>query len=802
MRYLFIFAIYALLLTTTAHAQITVSGLIKDSISGERLIGVHVIDQKKNNGVITDNNGYFNIKTEKSASLKFSYIGYNSVILHFEAANDTIIMLNLSAGTNLEEFTIQASSLQNAGTINLDINSIQKMPALGGKPDIAKSLINFPGISTQNEGSALLLVRGGDPGQNMYLFDGVPLIYVNHLGGFASVFDPEMISNINVYKGGFHPSHGGKLSSVIEISQKEGNQKSHKGLISAGLTDLSFLAEGPAPLKNSSYIISGRKTLTEALLYLFTSRSEGNNSIFKYGFHDINAKLSWKPNSKNSIHFNIYQGDDYLSSRTKTIPSRPHDEMKALNIWGNFMSSLRWNSIRNSKLYFTGNISLSAYRIKSGSEQQFLSKDSIQSFKIEKRAEVKDLSARMNWKYSPFSNWMIEFGSQNSFLFYEPVILKNYQNSMQNKSSVTRPMEHAVFINNSLDFGQKWNAQLGLRYAVFINKSFVSAEPEPRIGINYEFLPKKRLNLSYTRMVQNAHLLFNSGSFLNNEIWIPADKSMLPSLANQYSAGFSGLFFKGAYSSELTVFHKNMSRLAAYKEGYLSMLGDENWQSKIETNGAGTSSGLEILLKKNTGDFKGHFAYTFSRTNRNYKGINNGKTFPFDFDRPHNLVASLSYDFNPRLSINLSWTFQSGIPYTPALGRQYAVDFLDDEPFVSEVLVFGEKNSARLKNHHRLDLGVQYQKTTSLGNKAIWSFSVYNLYNQKNAAYYYYSYTDGYGIGQSSPGEDIRQVKLYQMTTLPFFPSFSYKVYFDPNHRKQSNQKKLKNTIKRLFIHE
>ncbi|NLF42502.1 MAG: hypothetical protein GX587_07385, partial [Bacteroidales bacterium] len=159
-------------------------------------------------------------------------------------------------------------------------------------------------------------------------------------------------------------------------------------------------------------------------------------------------------------------------------------------------------------------------------------------------------------------------------------------------------------------------------------------------------------------------------------------------------------------------------------------------------------------------------------------------------------------DFNPKLSINLCWTFQSGIPYTPAIGRQYAIDYLGDEPFVFEVLVFGEKNSARLKNHHRLDLSLQFKRTTSWGNHAIWSFSVYNLYNQKNAAYYYYSNADGYGIGQNSPGEDIRQVKLYQMTTLPFFPSFSYKVYFDSSQKKESNSKTIKNTIKRLFIYE
>ena len=421
---------------------------------------------------------------------------------------------------------------------------------------------------------------------------------------------------------------------------------------------------------------------------------------------------------------------------------------------------------------------------------------------MEMRSEVKDLSIRLGWKYSPGTNWTLEFGSQNSLFFYSPSIIKNTQNPAFSRSIRAQSLEHALYFNNSLNLTSRWNAQLGLRFTIFKNENYVLANPEPRLGLNYEFFPNKRLNISYTRMIQNSHLLFNAGSFLNNEIWIPAQSMFPPSLANQYSIGFNGLFDQGGFEAELTFFHKEMERLATYKEGYTSLLGDEDWPSKVEANGSGISKGMEVLVKKNLGKYKGHIAYTFSRTTRTYPGINRGNTFLFDFDRPHDFAFAISHDLTPNISLTAHWIFQTGLPFTPAIGRQYTTDFQDNDPYITETLIFGDRNSARMRNHHRLDLGIQYQRITSRGNNAIWSFSIYNLYNRKNATYYYYSFADGHGIGQSKPGDEFNQVKLFQMTVLPFFPSVSYKVYFDAAQKNNQNRKSILKSIKNIFIYE
>jgi len=263
-----------------AQTQVRISGFVKDQLSGERLIGANIIEQGTSNGTMADYNGYFSILIKTSSTLQISFVGYKTQQADYNLKRDTLVNVYLTPGYEIDEVVISRQHTPKFNVATLNFKQMTQIPSLGGKPDVIKSLQLLPGISSQNEGSSLMLVRGGDPGQNLYLFDNVPVIYVNHLGGFMSVFNPDIINNIDVYKGGFPSRYGGKLSSVVDIAQKEGDNSRLKGSLGIGITDASFTIEGPLKIRNTSFIITGRKTLIDPLLALASILSEEAITLF------------------------------------------------------------------------------------------------------------------------------------------------------------------------------------------------------------------------------------------------------------------------------------------------------------------------------------------------------------------------------------------------------------------------------------------------------------------------------------------------------------------------------------------
>ena len=302
-----------------AQAQQTrITGFVSDANDGERIIGANVFLHDRSKGVATDQKGYFNLAVELPATLCVSCVGYEETCLKVDHADQPLQIRLQPLTETLQSVDVSASRIErktNFNTLTLNAKSIDQLPTLGSRPDIIKAAQQLPGIEAATEASSLMIVRGGNPGENLYLLDNVPLIYVNHLGGFMSVFNSEMINTMDVYKGGFPARFGGKLSSIVDLTTKKGDPSRLKGSLSAGLTDLAFAVEGPGGLKNSSFIVTGRKTLTEALLFAASKLSQemgGQDYNMAYGFHDINAKYTWAPDAKNSFAFNVYEGDDYM----------------------------------------------------------------------------------------------------------------------------------------------------------------------------------------------------------------------------------------------------------------------------------------------------------------------------------------------------------------------------------------------------------------------------------------------------------------------------------------------------------
>lgn len=791
-----------LVLSTPLSAQqlIRISGSVKDSNTGESLIGANIVEKGTIHGITSDYNGYFSIVIKPVTSLQISYLGYNNFSIDLNLQKDTIINVLLNPVTEqLNEVVVSAQRTPRFNIATLNYQQMTQIPSIGGKPDVIKSLQLMPGISYQNEGSSLMLVRGGDPGQNLYLFDNVPLIYVNHLGGFMSVFNPDIINNIDVYKGGFPSRYGGKLSSVVDITQREGDNSGLKGSLGIGITDASFTLEGPMKMKNTTFIVTGRKTLIDPLMAFISSLSGGSNYVVSYGFHDINGKFTWKPDKKNSFSLNIYQGDDYLNywSRNNANSS---EKYRLNNVWGNWLVSARLNSFVSSKLYASNKLSLTRYRLKESMKYSQTSLSDTSKSTIRYESSVQDLSYRSDWKYTTLKNWTIDFGLHTSLFKFVPNDTYISANKIQQSADISHSLETAFYTDNRITFLKKSTTTVGFRLVNYLTTDFVRFSLEPRINLNFTITKNNTLNASYMRVSQFSHLAFTTGSIMNNEVWIPAGRKIPPARSDQFTLGWNGNFRNDMFSSEISLYYKNMNNLSTFREGYSNLMGDENWASKIESGGTGKSAGAELLFRKNTGNLTGFISYSYTQTTRQYPDINNGVRYIFDYNRPNSLSLNLSYKLNEKISFNLLWVYQTGLPFTPAIGRYYVPSLensFDGNSYYYEALIYGERNSSQMRDYHRLDLGMSYSKLTKARkNKATWNFSVYNAYNRHNPVYYYYNTNNTGEIFMPEWQGGYKPLALYQLSLFPVIPTVSYKVFFDfKPHEKDYRTKRINTKI-------
>jgi hypothetical protein len=778
-----------------------ISGIIKNGNTGEVIIGAYIYQKGNNNIGLSDNNGYFSLIVARDSVIQVSYIGYELYTLNVISLRDTLLQISMTPKDNrLEEVVVRSQGISKFNVSTLNTIEMQSIPSLGGKPDVLKSLQLLPGIRSQNEASSILVVRGGSPGENLYLFDNVPVIYVNHLGGFTSVFNSDMINKIEIFKGGFPARYGGKLSSIVDITQREGDNSEIKGSLGIGITDASFSIEGPLSKQNKiTFIITGRKTLIDPLMALSSSISKANDYIISYGFHDLNGKFSWRPNERNSLNLNLYQGDDYLNYWSKK-DTNDTGKNHLINIWGNWLVSGRWNRLISTKLYAVNSISYTRYRLKN-IHTYTIDNDS-ESFNYNQKyiSSVQDIEWKSDFKYNIHECWSINFGLQSSAFFHIPNYAYTSNLTTQQKKETIKSFETVLYNENKIVLPWKIEANIGVRLINYTTKGFTNASLEPRIDLIMGLNNNQKLNLNYMKVNQFSHLLVTSGSIMSNEVWVPADKKIAPAISNQVSAGWAGSFFNNILDFELDLYFKRMSNLSTYKEGYSNLMGDTDWRSKIETLGKGTALGAEFLIKKKTGKWTGFMSYTYSKATRQFPNINQGRKYVYEYDRPHSVSISLSHQFTKKLSFNFVWIYQSGLPFTPAIGRQYTPSLKQNEDgklFYYEVLIYGERNSKRMNDYHRLDLGLNYIKLTKKNRTAIWNFSLYNAYNRHNPYYYYYNTNDTNEIIKPENGGELKNLSLYQMSIFPIMPTISYKLLFERN---TSIDKEQKSNVKQKFI--
>lgn len=789
--------------STLLSSQVKISGFVKDTETGEVLIGAHVVDINSHSASVTDLNGYFSLICSNNATLVCSYVGYKEFQSSYRFSGDSIILFWLMPGSELEEVTVKATKRATSNISTLSNKEINLLPSLSGKPDVLKTAQFLPGIQGQSEASSLLLVRGGDPGQNMYLLDNTPLIYVNHLGGFMSVFNPDMINDVSIYKAGFPAEYGGKLSSVVNITQKHGDNKQFKGSYSLGITDVSLSTEGPLS-KNVTYILTGRKTLFDILLYGASKLSEGGDYTMRYGFHDINGKVVWTPDEKNLIQLNIYQGDDYINIKSKSInPEDPISTNK--NIWGNWLMAAKWSKIVSPAVYASNSLSYTHYRLKNNQTINGTGFD----FENQYLSSVQNTSFKSDWQYKAMSVWAMKFGFHSSWLMHQPQDHTLNTGGQQIEAPIHHSLENALFVDNAIKLFKYSEFIVGIRGVNYLTSGFADISIEPRLNLQLGINANQRFNISYTKMSQNSHLLFTTGSFMSNETWVPATDRIRPAISHQFSVGWSGEFLGEMFQTEIEAYYKTMKNLATYKSGYNNLRDIEDWESRLETGGEGESYGIEFLLKKTMGDWTGMLSYTYSQTNRTFQNLNDGKPYWYEYHRPHAFSIAVNKKLTEKMSLSMAWVYQTGLPYTPVIGRQNtpAIDLQgQEEQFYYEAFIYGERNSGKLADYHRLDVSIQYETLTKKhGNKAIWTFAIYNAYNRHNPNYYYYNSNNSGEIHHPEMGDPFKPLSIYQMSLFPILPSISYKVYFGGNQHKNSDKainESTKQKFKNWLYHE
>lgn len=768
-----IFFIFLLLFFSSSvlYAQVNFSGYVRDASTKENLIGATVWNSTASSGAATNTQGYFNVRVHENDTILISYVGYNSKKIVAKSANELEEFLLQPSYESLKVVNVTASYLAPQNMHRLKPQEIASIPSIGAVNDVIKAVQTYPGFNAQNEGSSQLVVRGGRPGENMYMIDEIPIIYVNHLGGFLSVFNSDIINSVDLYKEGFPARYGGKLSSIVGITQREGHANKFERRFTLGPMFGSMVVGGPIKSDKLTYIVSVRKTFFDGLMALGTTLSAANTFTLAYGFHDINSKITYKPNLKNTLSLSLYQGDDYINYWTRFESDGFAARGRRQTTWGNWLIAARWRKLYSNKLSSDLSLSYTQYRLKY--KNVFERADSTEIPLVNNRFSSKLAEVRLQQKYDyDAKDWLsLEWGLE----VYSRLFSPNQVNNIDFSSPVAtyNTFQADPYMQTRMQFLEYSHLSIGGRLNSYFNQNYNAVDFSPRLSAFLGLNKNNHFTLHYDRTFQYAHLLFTGGFIASNEIWVPAYKDAPRSMVDQYSVGFKSRKIWNQLDLDINLYQKYFNNITIYKDGIANIFGDANWQNKVIGNGSGRGRGLELMLSRKGKSYSGHIAYTLSNTTYQFNEINDGKAFKYDFNRPHVLSINFSKPLNEKIALSANWTYQSGLPYTPAIGKRLMPD--PDEDIPNVVLIYGERNSATMRDFHRLDLGMTYKKLSKRGRDVLWTFSIYNVYNRLNAYANFYHYSSSTSTIYDLDFRD-QSINRYHKSFFPIIPSFTYSI--------------------------
>jgi len=812
----------------SAHA-ITISGFVFDKISKEPIVGANIYNPQTLKGTNSNQFGFysFTVKEATELNLKISFVGYKNIELFLNLKTDSTIDVLMEPGKLIDEVNIigeKYDRTQINAPSTISSKQISLMPSLTGEPDLMKAFQLLPGISGGNEGDNNLYVRGGSPDQNLILLDDVPLYYVNHIGGLVSIFDENAIKDMAIYKSGFPARYGGRLSSVVDVRMKNGNMQQFHGEASIGLISSKIFLEGPIIKDKASFTFTARKSMTDLYMIPISYIAMGKLGYVDYAFYDVNAKVNYKLSDKSRFYLSFYNGADKvlmnanLDSKDEKLGTLLSGErnkdfsFEALSKfgWGNTMGCLRWNKVYSSKLFSNLTLAITHYRFQNRSNNEIKTTETnlaSETYIYDFNSGVNDKLAKLDFDFYPNSNHHIRFGGTlvdhwfntgNLYQYYDinqnVVTDSTYiRTDLANEIDTTygaepiRTLESTFYIEDDWELSKTLVLNAGLHFANYKYQQQNFSSLQPRFSLLYRFGNGLSGNVSYTKMVQFIHMLTGSDTSTPTDIWLPVTDVTPPEYSSQYAIGFDKKLTNPDLSFKIEAYYKTMDNLIDYKLGYSLMNSNENWYEKIETGGKGIVYGVEFLMKKETGKLTGWLAYTYSRNTRTFANINNGVTFPYVYDRPHDLSLVANYELTERITLSGTWEYSSGRRMTigtavydanvvhssenlPKHGYNYYMlmdtylhQFTD---FANETAtIYGTKNNYKLDDFHKLNISVHFKKQKRHGVRCL-TVGIQNVYNRMNPYNVYYEYQkDG-------------SVNLKKITLFPIMPNVSYSFKF------------------------
>lgn len=754
-----------------AQEKFTLSGIISEEKSNETLIGVNIIFPETGTGTTTNEYGFYSITLPKGTySVVISYLGYTTKTETIELSND--IIKNISLINSLESLdeviitnNIEQLSIKNPQmSVNtLTSNTIKKIPVVLGEADIIKAITLLPGVTNAGEASSGFNVRGGSADQNLILLDEAIIYNSSHLFGFFSVFNPDAIKDLRLYKGGIPARYGGRVSSVLDIYQKEGNSKEFNLNGGIGIVASRLLAEGPIKKDKGAFLFGGRSSYAHLFLPLF----DINNIAY---FYDLNTKLSYKINDRNNIYLSGYFGRDVF---------RIEDTFE--NTYGNSVLNFRWNHLFSDKLF--SNLSLIYSDYYYDLKLNFVEFDwvsGIQNFnlKYDFKHYLNDklkLQYGLNSIYYKFNpgeiNPTVETSGINLFKLidkyaFENALYLDVEHKISNKLALSYGLRFSSFYRLGQDklniYTNNQPVTFNEDFQIYEEANPIDTETfkrddviskffnlEPRFSAAYQINLNSSLKVSYNRMSQYLHLLSNTNSPTPLDVWTPSGKYIKPQLLDQFALGYFKNLSNDEYSLEIEGFYKTIKNRIDYIDG--ANLIANNAIEQVILNGKARAYGLEFLLRKNKGKFKGWLAYTLSKSEQQTKGrtpneigINNGNWYNTPYDKTHDISLTGSYKLNDKWEVSSNFLFQTGQPATFPNG-QYVYNGIN-------IPNYGERNKNRLPSYNRLDVSFKYQPKQAENKKwqSHWVFGIYNVYNRKNATSINFSQNNTTGFNEAT----------------------------------------------------
>lgn len=742
-------------------------GVVTDADNKQPLANVNIFIVELGTGTSTDENGIFNIIIPQGIySFRMSYIGYKKNIQKVNTSSNNECNFTLQSDTKLDEVLVLANKKDenvtrtNMGVEKLTINEIKRMPALMGEVDVIKAIQLLPGVQATAEGGSGYSVRGGSADQNLIVIDNSTVYNASHMFGFFSVFNNDVVENVELYKGDLPMKYGGRLSSLLDVQLKDNYTDKLKGSGGIGLISSRLMLEGSVG-KRTNWMIAGRRSYAD--LFLKASSDESINKSIIY-FYDLNAKISHRFSLKDKISLNMYMGNDKFGAASVAEFS-----------YGNRVGSLTWGHIFNEDLSFKLSANATNYHYELESK--------LDDAAIKWKAGISDVMLRWDWNQSINERIKLTYGATSTLHFFNPgiIIQPDYDDFRIPKN---KALEHGIYLSNEHKLSDRFTVRYGLRWSIFQNigsatvykydENYEASDStyygagkiyhtyhalEPRAGMVYKVSETSSIKANYARNTQFIQLANNSSAGSPLDLWFPSNSNVKPQTVDMVSTGYFQNFNHNSIEASAEVYYKKMNNVIDFAD-HADLLLNKKLDGEVRT-GKGKAYGIELMIKKNTGRLTGFINYTLSRSERTIPEINKGKTYLSPFDKTHSINISASYELSKKWTLSAAWIYATGNPTSYPTGRFE----INGEYFP----IYSGRNEYRKKDYHRLDLSVNYIPTHKPGKKwkGEWNFSLYNAYGHKNPWIITYDQNTANGI------PNAQMTYLFSMV-----PSITYNFKF------------------------